>query len=153
MAVQIVINLKNTKAAILGIIALQNSMGLVGQQVKALNEEQIKKFITAKGHRVKAYSDKKDRFGKTYYEKKGVARGAVDFLGKKAIQSKKQRATGHMMNDFDITDTGKGFVEVGFNSQDSKEKAAGNYNKRKFIGLTKKNRSRLIAWIRTKFNI
>jgi hypothetical protein len=143
MAKNLILDLRHTKLTTQGIINLANNMNKVGEAVKQLNEEQIEKKQNAKGSKFKPYTAK-------YAERKGVSRSDVTLVGFQRAYSDKQKGDGHMMDDFGVTNYGKGFVEVGFSGIKSKQKAAGNYEIRPFVGLTKNSKNRLFKWIRQK---
>jgi len=116
-------------------------MSAVAIKALELNEKQISEKIDVKGRKFVPYSV-------AYAKKKGVSRENVTLVSnKKSRNTTGSGNSGHMMKEFGVLKAGKDKAIIGWTSPANKEKARGNYNTRKFVGLTAKSRKALVKYV------
>jgi len=155
----VIINLSNLTKKKADIARLSDTVTMtrIGAEVLRMNNEQIKRGVDGNDKRFKPYSD-------SYREQIMAAKSEISHKGKwKGTGKSKARlgvkdpsdvnltVTGAMLADFGVVRVEKGEVEIGFHSIKEKQKAAGNYKIREFVGLTKKNERALFDWVKRTF--
>ena len=154
IAKSVVVDLTHTRATKQGIINLAFNMKKVGEAVRQLNEQQIKNNRDSDGKPFVKYSEEYVTAPKKKRKRKGTGPSAREIKSRQ-MGGKRSPVNfvlkNQMMPDFGVLKSGRGSVEIGFNSVESKKKAAGNYRIRKFIGLHKTSKRKLFTWVRRVF--
>lgn len=132
-----IIRLDNLQKRIKRLQDSKTGLTIAAVMAHELNEKQIAEGKDKDGKRFDPYTE-------AYAGRKGVGVSNVDLVSNARVRSKKDFGAGHMMNEFGITKVTSTSAEVGWTNPKNKQKAAGNFRYRKFVGLTDKNRKSVI---------
>jgi pyruvate/2-oxoglutarate dehydrogenase complex dihydrolipoamide acyltransferase (E2) component len=135
------VQLNNTNAIIQGLQKAGKDMRVIGIKAIEYVEKQVEAETDADGKKFPSYS----AIWQKVREKKGLLPAdRVDLT-----------ITGHMLRSMDVIKHGTDYVKVGFNNLEAIRSAKGVLHNKKrpiqFMGLTEKNRARLVAWFWRKF--
>ena len=113
-------------------------MRRIGIKTLELNEDQISKKTNKDNTKFKPYSA-------SYAKRKGVSQGAVDLVSKASVRAE-DWSPPNMLTTFGLKRVTKRTAEVGVSSGGPSDRAKSVSDDRPFIGLTKRNRQKLLKF-------